>query len=216
MAKVLKVKRDQLGELGEEFTVLTDAEAGESGITLTEDEVLVVQAPAPVPPQSGDGNNGPDLGMLQSRLHTVNAESAQRRIQLKEREAQLKTLQDENAALKKAQAEREAEDTKRKAKELFTKVVSGKKLEFVSAEASEDVAEMVLAQLDLTKPFTEETVGPLVDGVVDKKKYVLKQVQIPPTDGGKQSSQGVDGTINIDMAQIARDFNLPYKEEGAK
>lgn len=216
MAKVLKVKRERLTELGDGFEVLTDAEVQESGIAVEADEVLVIATPPPVQPPSGDDDNGPDLGILRTRLHTVNQESAERRLKIKDLETRNKDLETQVTTLKQAAADRATEDTKKQAKELFTEYVKDKKYEFVSTEASEDVSGMVLGQIDLAKPFTKETIGPLVDGVIEKKKYFLKTPNIGKTDGGKQSSPGTEGVVDIDLEQIAREFNIPYKAEGAK
>jgi len=214
MPKIKKIKRDMLGELGDGFAVLTDAETADSGITVEADEVLVLETPAPSGSSSGDTNNE-ELKTLRDRLHTVNQESAARRIELREAKDKLKTLEETNKTLKTSLAERETEGAQSQAKELFTKYVSDKKLEFVSPEAGADIQEAAFKDIDWTKKVTPEAIEAAVKPILEKKKYVLKAAQLPPTDGGKQSSAGTEDVVlsDDDLASIAREFNIPMKVE---
>lgn len=215
MPKIKKIKRDQLSELGEGFDVLSDDEVQDSGIQLGDDEVLIIATPAPVQPTSGQSGGSDEVATLKARLHTVNQESASRRIELKNLQTQLNDLQAMNQTLTKAKTDFELAETKRQAKELFSGYVSGKKLEFASAEAGSDVQDIVFGQIDWTKPVTPEVIGPIVDSVLEKKTYYLKTVDLGRTDGGKQSA-GAEGVVDVDLDSIAAQFGIPYKREGAK
>jgi hypothetical protein len=212
MAKVLKIKRDALAELGEGFEVLTDAEVTESGITLADDEVLVFATPQP------SANESEEVKTLKGRLHTVNQESAQRRIALKEAQTKLQTLEQENTNLKTAATEAKQKEAKQKAQELYGNVIKDKKLVFLTDDAGNDFRDVVFASVDWQKEVTKEILAPLVDDTATKKKHLLKTVELPPTQGGAGTlpQGGTEGLVDIDLEQIAQEFNLPYQKEGAK
>jgi hypothetical protein len=212
MPQIKKVKRDAMTDLGDEWDILTEAEVQQSGILVEADEIIVVAKAPPTPGNGGQGNE--EVRTLQGRLHSVNQEAATRRIALREAQQQLDQIRQENEGLKKKDAERALAEAKDNAKSLFVEYTKEKKLEFVSAEAGDDVREAAFAQVDWTKPITKEAIGTLVDGVVDKKKYVLKTVTLPPTDGGRTSA-GTEGVVMDDdlLEQVAREYNIPYKKE---
>lgn len=213
MPKIKKIKREHLSELGDEFTILTDAEIAESGITVETDEVLVIEAPAPQQTSSGETNA--ELKSLRERLHTVNQESAARRVELKQLRDEVNTLKTTNTQLTTSLAERKVVEAQTKAKSLFTKYVTDKKLEFVSAEAGEDIQEQAFKDLDWTKPVTEEMISAAVDPLLKKKAYVLKTVTLPPTDGGRRSSSDSADVVMDDdeLGKLAQEFNIPMAKK---
>ncbi len=214
--KIKRIKKSLLDELGDGFEALTEAEATEAGFTLADDEVIVVEKPQPVQPPAGESA---DVTDLRNKLHTVNSESAQRRVALKEAATKIQALEQENATLKSNVATAKQSEAKRKATELFNKVAENKKYVFAAPQAAEDAREEIFAAIDWQKEVTEEILTPLVDGVVTKKPYVLKQAALGSTDGGRQGAAGAgDGDV-IDLAEVAQSFNLPLpkteKKEGS-
>lgn len=217
MAKIKKIKKDMLKELGDEFEMLTDAEVAESGITLAEDEILVVAVPAPTQPSQNNGNDNSAqvIEDLRTRLHAANQESASRRISLKERDAEIDKLSKQVAKLQGTVGQNEVDAAKRKAESTFSEYVKEKKINFIDDQAGIDVRDTIFSSIDWTKEVNKEVLGPLVDEMVTKKKYLLKSTELPKTDGGQQSNVE-NGAVPIDLEAIARDFNLPMQKEGTK
>jgi hypothetical protein len=208
--KIKKIKRDSITELGDEFEVLSDSEAAETGIELANDEVLVIARPAPVQSSQSDAGSE-ELQTLRSRLHTVNQESAQRRITIKELTDKLNAASSRITQLEQVETTRAQEARKASAQDLFKEYVKEKGLAFVDETAEGDIRDAALSTIDWTKDVTKEALVPLIDQIVEKKKYALKSAELPRTGGGKQGNVG-QGTVEIDLHEVAQAFNLPYEE----
>jgi hypothetical protein len=202
-----------LEELGDQFEVLSDEEVKEAGFTLADDEAIVVAKP-PAPPPSGGGDNG-DAQKLRDQLHQVNQESANRRVQLREAQSKIQALEGDLGTLRQNYQTLQVEQAKAKATKLFLDYAAEKKYTFVSETAGEDARNEVFGAIDWQQPVTRETLVPLVDSLIQKKPYVLRQGELGPTDGGKQGG-GPEGAVAIDLEEVARSFNIPYKPEGAQ
>jgi hypothetical protein len=213
-SKIKKIKKELVKELGDGFEVLSDADAADSGIQLAEDEVLVMAVSAPpVPPKEGD-NKDQTIAELRGRLHEVNQESASRRIALKEAEGKISQLTGQVTQLTTDLGTFKTTKEKEAAATLFTEYVKEKKIAFVTEEAAKDAQEDILGQLKYDAPVTKETLAPIVDQYVEKKKYIVKKVELPSTDGGRQT-QTSEGTVEIDLEEVGNAFNLPvYKDQG--
>jgi len=202
--KIKRVKRSLLDELGDGFDILTDAEATEAGFTLADDEVIAVEKPQ-APPPSGETA---DVADLRVKLHSVNSESAQRRLALKEAKDKIAAIEADNATLKSSVDSFRLNEAKTKATTVFDAIVAEKKFVFASDAAGGDVREEVFRGVDWTKEVTKETLEPLVSKYVEKKPYVLKTVVLGPTEGGRQGSSSGDA-IDIDLEEVANAFGLP-------
>jgi hypothetical protein len=216
MAKIKKIKKELYKELENEFDLLSDAEVQESGITLEEGEVLVVAKPAPVQPVAGTGDEKDrTIAELRGRLHEVNQESASRRIALKEAEQKITDLTGQVTKLTDQVGESKTTTAKAAAADLFAEYVKEKGITFVSDEAAADVKDTVFAAMKWDKKVTKDDIGKEVDAFIEKKKYYVQKVELPRTDGGRQSTAPA-GSIEVDLEEVAQAFNLPYLQEGDK
>ena len=214
MPKIKKVKSDELEALGDGWTVATDEDLADSGLTLGEGEVLVIEATEE--PEGDDTSEA--VRDLQSKLGKANRESASRRLALKNTTAERDRLLQENTTLKNAQAEATKTARKNSAKQLLDTHIAEKKYAFVSDVAKKDIEEAVLAGVDLEKDPSKEVLEALITKVLTDKPYVLSTVTLPPTEAGKQSGQIGPGDVAVDdklLQEIASDFGLelPSKEK---